>query len=38
MEELRDILAQLSELLRFYEKLAKMLDSIEYIAIKRTKK
>ncbi len=38
MDELRDCIAKLVELLSLYEKLATMLDSIEYIVIKRTKK
>ena len=38
MDELYETLAKLVELLSFYEKLATMLDSIEYIVIKRTKK
>ena len=38
MDELRETLAKLVELLKFYEKLATFLDDIEYLVIKRTKK
>ena len=38
MDELRETLAKLVELLKFYEKLASILEDIEYIVIKRTKK
>ncbi len=38
MDELRETLAKLVELLNFYKKFATLLDSIEYIVIKRTKK
>ena len=38
MDELRETLAKLVELLKFYEKLATLLDDIEYLVIKRTKK
>ena len=38
MNELSELLAKLVELLSSYKQLAELLDSIEYIAIKRTKK
>ncbi len=38
MDELRETLAKLVELMQFYAKLASLLDEIEYLVVKRTKK
>ena len=38
MKEIREILEELEELLKFYKKLFAMFDDVEYLVIKRTKK